>query len=311
MEYVANRDPRIEKVTGTLERIKSLPTLPAVATEVMAIARDPERAMRQIEAVILTDPALATKILKVANSPFYGIRREISSLRLALTVLGINQIRSLVVGVSVLKAVNRESGKGFNYEALWEHCTGSAALCRLLARRFGLNFDDEEYVAGLIHDIGKVILDQYLHDEFLQALAEAEEKGEPLEDVERRIIGVDHAFVGAWLARKWGLPESLVEAIGEHHSPAVDSGMPSMAAVVNLADGVARLGTIGESANPYQPKLQDLAGWRILAQSTRDGKIPKQWNIKKALDGERINPDEFMDLLAPDIESARNFAQMI
>ena len=309
MEHIIDTDPRVERVVERLERIRSLPTLPSVAMEVMALARDPGSNMQQIEEVILTDPALATKILKVANSPFYGMRREISSLRLALTALGMTQIRSLVLGVSVLKAMETDAGNGFDYEALWEHSTGTAVLCKLLAGRFGLDFRGEEYVAGLVHDIGKVILDQYLHEEFSQALAEARRKHEPLEAAERAVIGVDHAFAGAWLARKWRLPESLVEAIGGHHSPATEPGALSMAAVVNLADGIARISRIGDSVNPQLPEFQALEGWRIMRHAVRDtgGKV----TASMTGDTGDPQPNQFLEEMTSDIESARNFAQVL
>lgn len=310
MEHTLDVDPRVDAVIRRLEKIKSLPTLPSVAMEVISLAKDSRSSMRQIEEVIQTDPSLATKILKVANSPFYGMRREISSLRLALTVLGMNQIRSLIISVSVFKALGKGTEKGFDYEALWEHSIGAAVLCRLLARRFGLSFDGEEYVAGLVHDIGKVILDQFLHEEFTQALAAARENSESLEEAERRIIGVDHAFAGCWLAGKWGLPASLAQAIGDHHSPPAGAA-PSMAAVVNFADAVARIGAIGDSINPRQPRLESLQGWRIACASARAETRREFGGRETAGEEETINPDEFIRGIATDIESARNFAQII
>jgi putative nucleotidyltransferase with HDIG domain len=285
-------DPRIDAVLHVLEGIRSLPTLPAVALEVIALARNPRTSMKQIEEVVTTDPALATKILKVANSPFYGIRREISSLRLALVVLGMRQVRSLVIGIGVLKALSGGKSGLFDHAALWEHCAGTGALCRMLARRFGLEFDGEEYVAGLTHDIGKLTLYQYMNKEFAQALSEAAERHEPLEAAEQRIMGVDHAFVGWWLADRWGLPDSLVEAIRDHHNPPAES-RGTLAAVVNLADAIARISGIGNSANPVTPDLATLKGWQMLG---------------RAADG--VSPEEFLGQMGGDIESARGFAQI-
>jgi putative nucleotidyltransferase with HDIG domain len=227
----------------------------------------------------------------------------ISSLRLALVVLGMGQIRSLVIGVSVLKIFGGKADKRMNLEAFWEHCAGTGVLCRMLARKCGLNFGGEEYVAGLTHDIGKLTLYQYMHDEFSNALAEAIEKNEALETAERRVIGADHAFVGGWLARKWGLPQSLVEAIRNHHAP-VDPVGPGISTIVNLADGIARVRGIGDSMNPVAPDIASLKGWRALSGRMRNAQPQRQGGEPN------VDPESFLKQLSPEIASARNFAQV-
>jgi putative nucleotidyltransferase with HDIG domain len=217
-ELSQKRSLRLRQIT---EKIIGLPTLPTVVTQLIAVVGDPSSSARQIARLVSTDQALTAKILKVANSSFYGFAREISTVQLAIVVLGIEMVKNIGLSVAVLKRFSEgKEHRLFDRQRFWAHAIGCGVASRMLAIKFkDRRIADEAFVAGVLHDIGKLILIEYFYDEFVEALEKAEAEGLSIVDAEEQVLGVSHADVGAWLAEKWNLPTALVRAIGYHHRP--------------------------------------------------------------------------------------------
>jgi HD-like signal output (HDOD) protein len=242
-EQLVHDEPGLARIIDTIEEIGSLPTIPAAAQRAMELARSERTSMRDIAEVISQDQALAATVLKVVNSAYYGLRQSVGTLPLALTVLGVREIINLVLGVSVLSAFPTSSDSElFSREALWHASAQCAYAAKNLAHGVGLGrLASEAFLGALVHDIGLIILDQYLHDEFIETLRSAQKEGRDPIAAELDRLGTTHASIGAWLAERWSFPEPLVEAIACHHDPEKSSWESPLTALVYLAELIVTL----------------------------------------------------------------------
>lgn len=220
-----------------LDRIRDLPTLPAVAVKLNRLLEDPDVTVEAVSGLIEKDQALSLSLLRLVNSSFFGLQAQVASVRRAVVLLGFNQVRNAVVAVSILVAIGRE---GAEAERLWRHGAAVAATCQCLAGKIAPQKKEDAFTAGLLHDIGKLILWRYFprrqHELWVQAAAE----GVPQHRLEERCGGAGHAAVGAYLARTWRLPRRLEDAIGHHHQPSAATYDPDLAGLVHLADLAVR-----------------------------------------------------------------------
>ncbi len=253
-------DPNLSKeasrVRQITERIMGLPTLPSVVAKMIELVDNPKTSAASLARLISTDQALTAKILKLANSPYYGFPREISTVNLAIVVLGFNTVKDMGLSISVLNAFKgREESEHFDISKFWEHSIACAVAARFLARMFRYRIVGEAFVAGLLHDVGKVVLNQYLHPEFLRIMTEVHQNNVALLEAENTILGVDHARVGGWLAEKWNLPAPIAESITYHHDPLRAGRHKDIALLTGFADYIVRLSRIGDSGNKTEPEL--------------------------------------------------------
>lgn len=255
-ELSQKRSQRLKQIT---EKIIGLPTLPTVVTQLISVVGDPASSARQIAQLVSTDQALTAKILKVANSAFYGFSREIATVQLAIVVLGIEMVKNIGLSVAVLKRFSEgKDHRLFDRQRFWEHAIGCGVAARMLALKFkDRRIADEAFVAGVLHDIGKLILIEYFNEEFSEALEKAEEEGLAIVDAEEQVLGVSHADVGAWLAEKWNLPPHLVQAIAFHHRPfELDSEKPEdLVILTHMGDALIRHLRVGNSGDQQLASL--------------------------------------------------------
>ncbi|MCK4816687.1 HDOD domain-containing protein, partial [bacterium] len=201
-------------------KIDELPTLPTVIPKLLSLMDGSKSNAADVTEAISRDPSLTSKILKVSNSAYYGFPQGISSLERAVALLGFNMIKSLALSMGVLSSLPSGSKfPHFSQEGLWIHSLAVATAMKELGQRFGAG-DDRDYlfIIGLLHDIGKVVLDQFFGELFQQALEEAQnlEKAR-LYMAERKVIGFDHGEVGAMLLKRWMFPDMIVNPIAVHH----------------------------------------------------------------------------------------------
>ncbi len=247
-----------------VNRITNLPTLPQVVESVMSMVEDPNTTASQLAAVISKDQALMAKVLKVVNSAYYGMPRKITTLNQATVILGFSTIRNLVLSASIFGAFDdRYSNPRFNRVKFWEHSIGTAVGARVLSKRTGLGNPEELFVAGLVHDIGKVAIDEYLHDDFLKILDVIEARNVRILDAEKEVLNFDHTTLGEWVATKWNLPQNLVTAIAYHHTPSLANDYKKMVSIVHLADAISRIEGIGYGGDSLTPVI-DPKSWEIL-----------------------------------------------
>lgn len=231
---------RYQKIIQDLGQI---PTMPTIAGKVMQIVNDPKSNAEDVAKFIAKDVALTSKVLRLANSAFYGIPRTISSVNSAIVILGFNTIRSLVLSASVIKIFPAKPGAvNFDRKAFWKHSFVVGMAARMLAthlRRRKLVDLEIAFAAGLLHDVGKLILEQFANQEYQQALKLAKEKALPLFAVEKAILGLNHADVSGMLVDKWQMPNELKFPIVHHHTPLEDQESPEMTALVHVANHLA------------------------------------------------------------------------
>ena len=232
-----------------IDTMRDLPTLPAVALKVNKLMEDIDVSVSQVSGLIERDPPIAMKILKLVNSAFYGCRSSVSSLPRAIMLLGFNTVRNAILSVSVIKAF-AGAGKldGFNPENFWKHSIAVAVVAKHLAGLTQLEAPDNGFVGGLVHDIGKVILAQTFKDLFDKVWAVSRAENLSFNEAEKKVIPVDHAKIGSHLAKKWALPQELVDVIRCHHVVREAVANYHLLAIVNVADLVVNSYDTGEKA---------------------------------------------------------------
>lgn len=201
-----------EIILKTLE----LPAVPVVAARVIQLIDNPNTSIDDLQKSIMADQGMTSRILKIANSSFYGVRQNIDTLSEALSILGLKVTRLIV-----LAAATRGIYKKFGAveQKLWEHSLGVSIAGGIVAGETGNVKREEAVVAGLLHDVGKVVINNSLPDKFAQIVKKVDETRLCSVNVEEEILGFNHAEAGHLLGKKWGFPDALCEAILKHHSP--------------------------------------------------------------------------------------------
>ena len=251
-----------DKLKYMVKNLVKLPTLPSVVSAISSLMANPNVSVADINKVISKDAALSAKVLKLVNSPFYGFPRKVTTISHAIIVLGFNTVRDLVLSVSVFDTFKGES-KTLDKDAFWKHSIGVGVATRILAKRAGYTKLEEVFLAGLLHDIGKIVLDQFANQLYIKILAMCKEKNLLLYDVERAALGVTHSEVGKWLADSWNLPFDLSEAIEFHHSPPRARNAKEVVMLVHCADIFCRSIDIGNGGDNKIPIIDETA-WQYL-----------------------------------------------
>ncbi|MBG0791054.1 MAG: HDOD domain-containing protein [Desulfovibrionaceae bacterium] len=237
-------------VRGKILQVKDLPTLPQVLDKVTAMVKDPEASTEAIAKVISTDQVLSAKVLKMVNSPIYGFPGRIGSIQHALVLLGFNVVRGIIISTSVFDMMVQVM------RGLWEHSLGCATACTIIARRAGFEDPEEYAVAGLLHDLGKVVTAVQLPDLHKTILDTVAAKDLTYFQAERDVMGFGHDRINAWLARHWGLPPNIREAMARHHTPQLAEFYKPMSCVVHIADYLVRLFEFGNSGDDQTAYLR-------------------------------------------------------
>ena len=213
--------------------IRDLPTLPVIAQKVMKLADDDSAGMQQLATMISRDQALSARVLSLANSAYYGHRATVSTIQRAMIVIGMNMLKQISLSVLVCETIGRG---GKDRAQFWKHSFGTATASALIAKRAGLRDADTCFMAGLLHDVGKMILEMYFPNE----------------------TELDHAEVGAWMAERWQLPPDLISAIGYHHSLLPEHLSQPIVACVHAADVCAKVALSSEGAEVAPEVLRAL-----------------------------------------------------
>ena len=223
-----------------IERITNLPTLPEIVLRILRIINDPETSAKEIARAVSQDPPLSAKILRLANSAFYGMPRSISSISNAVVLLGTKVIRTIVLSLTVFDMFPGDNRSSlFNRTAFWRHSTSCAFLCRFLAEELEGVFPfyaEEAFCGGLLHDLGKVVMEQYLHEDFHLALRYGKAKKIPLYNAEMEILDYAHTDVAQWLTSGWDLPDSIQLPMVFHHTPSQAGQCKNFVALTHFAD---------------------------------------------------------------------------
>lgn len=223
----------------TIEKaLKDLPALPAVVTRVLQETEQPNASAAQVEKLICTDQALTMKVLRVVNSAYYGLSGQVTSLSQAVVILGMQQIRNLVLSVGAVSTMQvRTPRQHETLKQFWLHSFGSAAATQIIAKRKGLPSKDAEtaFIGGLLHDIGRLFLFCNFTEIYDDLLLYAEQRAIPVEEAEVTFLGLSHSQVGEEMAKTWRLPSVLGNLIGQHEGPFTEED-GAMVKAVHLGD---------------------------------------------------------------------------
>jgi HD-like signal output (HDOD) protein len=241
-----------------IEQVGELPTLPHVVQKLASMIGRPNVSAEEIGALIEKDQVLSAKVLRLANSPFYGFPSRIASVAHAVVVLGLNVVKGLTLCAT---AFDMMKNAGMN--ELWRHSLGVAITAHILGTKAALKNPEEVFVAGLLHDIGKVVLYVKWPDVGRQITAATSQTGRSLVEAEQNLFDVTHADVGGWLATAWHLPTSLREPILYHHKPAAAQDAQLQTAIVHVADVLVKGLACGNPGDELVPPLSRQA-WELV-----------------------------------------------
>lgn len=232
--------------------------LPQIVSQVLKLADDPEASPKQMEKVIERDPAITAKILRVANSSYYGLN-QVPSIGRAISMLGMNTIRSLVVGVAYQQLMSgRAVASHFDKLEFWRHSLGAATGARILAKLKMPMRAEELYVAGMMHDVGLLVMDRFHPLELDKAVGYAIDEGIRLHEAENLLFGFDHSKLGSILAKQWGLSQVVLDAIEFHHQPDMDENNSASTAVVALANQLAHQCGLTNNIPTLDPQVDEV-----------------------------------------------------
>lgn len=230
---------------------RDLPAMPQVASKVLELSSNPETCAKQLQQVIADDQAMTARILKIANSAMYSCSRKIKTLTEAIVMLGFNSIRSLAVTSAARNLYNTNTTRtGLKERLLWEHSIGCAFACRIMVQKNMPALTEEAFLAGLMHDIGKLVLSIQVPEQFDEVVQVVYNENRNFSETERDVLGFDHSHVGALLVNKWKLSPLLEEVIRNHHNPEAVSPENPLLLYLDLSNKLCRKMGIGFMDEP-------------------------------------------------------------
>ncbi len=206
--------------------IDSMPSLSITVSKILEVTKNPQTTAKDLNKVISLDPVLVGKVLKLINSAYYGLQNKVTSLVTAIIMLGMNTIKNLALSTAVLGNMKRKSSfKSLNVDGFWRHSIAVGVLSKLIAEKIGVPAArrEEYFIGGLLHDIGKIPLNELFEESYMKVIRTADLKKATLLDMEREIIGITHTEVGKMIAEKWNLTEETLECLLHHHDPNMSS----------------------------------------------------------------------------------------
>lgn len=244
------------KLRANIESITDLPTLPTVVARITQRVSNPATNAADVGKLIEQDQALTTKVLRLVNSAYYGFPRQIKSIQHAVVILGFNKIKTIIITASVFGAFAGKKGIGLSLEDFWQHSLGTAIASKVTAETIGIaHVAEDAFIGGLLHDIGKVVMDQYQPLIYTPIVKYAQDKGILLVAAEREVMGLTHAEVGEWMMEKWRLPPIIVNMVAAHHKPNSIMDRREVVTAIHLGDIFARALGIGSGGDNRMPEI--------------------------------------------------------
>jgi putative nucleotidyltransferase with HDIG domain len=244
-------------------QIGELPALPAVALKVLDLLDNPNTSALKLQEALSVDQGMVGRLLRLSNSAHYAVRVRISTVAQAINVVGFTRVRTLMIAACTESLLDGPKS-GFKDRILWEHSLGVAYASQVVARKVGPLLVEEAFVAGLMHDVGKSVLDRNFHDRYLTLIGHIYNgSAASFVEAERAAFGFDHAVVGGLVAQKWNLAPSMEEVVRLHHEPELATVAPELSAIVNLANGICVKLGCGPEKRP-DLELTDLPAAKLL-----------------------------------------------
>lgn len=244
--------------------VASLPTLPVVAANLLEKLKSNAVSMQSISKIMENDPSITTKVLRVANSAYYSLRNRVDTIRMALVVLGVNEVTNVVLSLSIFKAFDKaQPDEHFDLNKFWFHSILTSQIARYLAKTLHIKTHGEEFTAGLIHGVGKILFLLYYPEQFKMVIKRSNSLKMQQYKVEKSTIGVTHMELGGWLAERWRLPNNLIECIRYYHNPGMSRAFKELISLVSLGNYYAKQ-LIDNNLTEDFSEFRQLEAWDIL-----------------------------------------------
>ncbi len=234
----------MSEIHDKLEKmVDKMPAFPSSVNQILQLTGDINSSPKELIQVIEHDPVLTLKILKLVNSAYFGLSREVTSIKKSVVYIGLNSIKNISISIAAIGVLPSKSVSGYSMNDFLVHSLTTAAVARLLGKSKGVAENDlgDYFVSSLLHDIGQLALAHFFPQQFQQANDLANQKGIHIQHAEKEIIGEDHAMVGAMLAEKWKLPENLIHCIRHHHQLHNFDDTSTMEKCIFIANQVSKL----------------------------------------------------------------------
>lgn len=280
-----------QQIDNRLKGCACLPSLASIDSALKELLSADQRYTSQIAEIIRRDPSLTARLLRLVNSVYYGISQPIKNIEEAVFYLGVRQIRQLAVVTPIIEDLQKLTGNfGFRWQEFWRHCIATALITRDVIDIIQSPNEETDYVGGLIHDVGKIVMASAFPDHFKEVYVKPPEEGDDrgLLERERAVLGVNHAELGALYLKKQVLPEVFVEIVQFHHMPEMARTHQNIVAAVQVADLLVRHAKIGDSGNAAEVAAEswvESRGWKILfGHQNEEEKAITRASLKRSLE---------------------------
>jgi HD-like signal output (HDOD) protein len=282
----------VKNIKKTIEGITNLPSHPLAIERITRLLSNPRTSVEDVGKAITTDQALASKVLKLVNSAFYGFPGRISTLSHAIVILGFSTIKNIVLTATIFESLKgKGSGnKDFDLHQFWSHSIACGAATSSIAKMIGFGEKEECFIAGLIHDIGKIILCHYLPDEFSRVVEYTRKNDVLFLESEKKLFDTSHDEIGGYLAQCWNLPDNLQFAVRYHHAPSPFHNHYMISSLVHTADIFVRALDLGNGGDDKIPVISE--------------------QVWKNLDIENLSLNATFDLINEEVDKASVFFQL-
>ena len=259
-----------------LSKVKSFPSMPGAALKLLALIDDPEISVSQIEAILKNDPGLTANILKLANAAYFGIPHKVGSVNQAVIILGLQRLIQMVIATCV-SAIMDQSVPGYDISPgeLWRHSIAVSVAAEGLVNELKIEVAEEIFTAALLHDVGKLILGEFVKDD-LEKLENAITPELSFEEAEVMVLGTNHAEVGAQVLTRWSLPPDIINAVRWHHDPESADNTSMMLDVVHVANVLCRMIGVGSGIDGLQYQPSTVVTERLGLESRHLEKVASQ-----------------------------------
>jgi putative nucleotidyltransferase with HDIG domain len=265
-----------DSLKKVVARIDALPSLPSLYVELVEALKAENSSVQQVADIVSKDLELTAKLLKLVNSSFFGLPQRVAHPAKAVSFLGLDLVQSIVLASSAFEKFNHLALKGFSIAQLWDHAIQTAVLAKAIAQEADLARADVDtaFMAGLLHDIGKLLIASNLPEEFRAIIEQMRVCRSSMAAAEKQLLGTTHAAIGAYLLGLWGLPDAIIDAVAYHHQPGANSGdRLGITGIVHVADG---FGNAVRDAHDLAGAIPDDLDWAYLDRIGCAAKIT-QW----------------------------------
>jgi HD-like signal output (HDOD) protein len=246
-----------ERIYNILSTVNNIPSVPYIIHEVSNLIGDPKTSASILGKIISKDQGLVTKILTVANSPLYGIPRRVSTIDFAIVVLGFEQIKNIVIALSMMETLKTMGDRKFQQKKYWLHSIITAVAAQRIADDLGYQTSGEAFTAGLLHDLGILVIYKVFNNEYKQIIDSTKSEGISYLEAEEKYLGITHQEIGGFLVDKWNLPLAITDVIYNHHNPSLSKEHTELASLIHLADYMTQKLLVGNFTWDATAKLDE------------------------------------------------------